>query len=142
MARQSMASMENHQIWARNLGICSQKLKSAVPLQKMQLRTKARINDIRSDRPTHEIHYDQQIHQVSPVADGLHRRVVSLLSYDCRVAQPLLLRGRETSGSAGLWSHEIGKWEGTMWMRCCAGKRVLRKARLCDHICCERGWEW
>jgi len=34
-------------------------------------------------------------------------------------------------------------WEVTMWMRCCAAcRRVLRKARLGDHIRCECGWEW
>jgi hypothetical protein len=36
-----------------------------------------------------------------------------------------------------------GMWEVTMWTRCCAAcRRVLRKARLCDHIRCECGWEW
>ncbi len=29
-----------------------------------------------------------------------------------------------------------------MWMRCCAAcRRVLRKARLADHVRCECGWE-
>jgi len=33
--------------------------------------------------------------------------------------------------------------EATMRMRCCAAcKRVLRKARLCEHIRRECGWEW
>jgi hypothetical protein len=30
-----------------------------------------------------------------------------------------------------------------MWMRSCAMcKALLRKARLCDSVRCECGWEW
>lgn len=107
MAGQSIASMENHQIWARNLSICGQKLNSAVPSQKMQQRTNPRINDTPGDRPNRKIHHNHQFHQISLVVDGLHCRVVSLFSWDCRVAQALLLRGFETTGSAGLG---VTKW--------------------------------
>ncbi len=102
MAGQSIASIENHQIWARNLSICGQKLNSGVLSQKMQLRTNPRINDTPGDRPNCQIHQNHQFHQISLVIDGLRRRVVPLFSQDCRVAQALLLRGLETTGSAGL----------------------------------------
>jgi hypothetical protein len=80
MAGQSMASMENHQIWARNLRISGQKLNSAAPSQKMQLRTNPGINDTPDHRPNHEIHHNHQIHQISLIVDVLHRRVVPLFS--------------------------------------------------------------
>jgi hypothetical protein len=52
MAGQSMASMENHQIWARNLRISGQKLNSAAPSQKMQLRTNPRMTPLMTDQIT------------------------------------------------------------------------------------------
>jgi len=66
--------MENHQIWARNLSICGQKLSSAAPSLKMQLRTNPRINDTPDDRPNHEIHQNHQFHQISLVVAGLPSR--------------------------------------------------------------------
>jgi hypothetical protein len=80
MAGQSITSMENHQIWARNLSICGQKLNSAVPSQKMQLRTNPRSNDTPDNRPSHEIHHNHQSHQIGRVVGGLDRRVVPFFS--------------------------------------------------------------
>ena|SRR5579864_284542 len=114
MAGQSIAPMENHQIWAQNLSICGQKLSSAVPSQKMQLRTNPRIDDTPDDRQNHEIHHNHQFHQISLVVDGLPSRC-PFVFIGLQSGRSLAFNNLETIGSAGLgvtkWNmggHDVG----------------------------------